>query len=180
MALRISVRVSASSLRASPAGKMVLCVDLAADWLRRLWVAGDLAVLSQPRVSSAEEEGSEVNGLSGPLEPFGGRGGLSELAGGTSLLGGGNPAPLLKLFSLSMGSDDARDFDAARDFSVFRGMLLSGSDGPSLVRPRPRDDGAGTVSSTSRPLPSYGGPGPMAAETRCISIQGLRCRVKDA
>lgn len=180
MALRIEARVSASWLRASPAGKMVLWVERAADWLRRRWVVEDLSVvLPRPRGSSAEEEEeSEIGGLPCGLEPLAERGGLSEAAGGTPLLGGGGPAPLLRLSWLSMGSVDVRDSEPARSFSVFRGMLLFPSDDSS----RPRDDdGAATVSPASKPLPSCGGgPGPMAEEALGISIQGLKCRPKDA
>lgn len=170
MALRIEARVSASWLRASPAGKMV---ERAADWLRRRWVVD----LSRPRGSSAEEE-SEIGGLDCGLKPVGGRGGLDELAGRAPLLGRGGPAPLLRLSWLSMGSLDVRDFDAARSL---RGLLLFKSDGPSLGRPRPRDDdGAAIVSPASKPLLSRGGPGPMAEEALGISIQGLKCGPKDA
>lgn len=154
MALRIEARVSASWLRASPAGKMV---ERAADWLRRRLVVG----LSRPRGSSAEEEESEIGGLDCGLKTLGGRGGLSELAERPPLLGGGGPAPLVKLSWLSMGSLDVREFK---------------SDDSSLARPRPRDnDGAAIV---SKPC---GGPGPLPSETLGISIQGLeKCRPKDA
>lgn len=162
MALRIEVRVSASWLRASPAGKMVLRVERTADWLRRRLVVD----LSRPRGSSAEEEESEIGGLDCGLKPWGGGGGLDELAGGTPLLGGEGPAPLVRLSWLSMGSAD---------------VLLFESDDSSLARPRPRDDdGAAIVSPASKPLPSCDGPGPKAEETLGISIQGLKCRPKDA